>query len=386
MRIRSKTLKSLIPRLRHDGFRARRETGKSLTAQAAEMLALAWGVGKLHPEEYYQYRLYDDRRYNWAEKKRFLGRVWRKGLYYALGSADWGALAFDKLIWGQFFERLGFPVARTIAAYHPFRSLGDISVLRDHAQLEAFFRTGAPYPLFVKPIWGADGKGVAGVAGYEDRSDRLRLESGESVGLTEFVERTIQLGNLGGAATSGCIIQEMLRPHSRIRELCGNRLCTVRMVMILDENEPRLVAKLWKITTGTSMADNYWEEGNLAAPIELDTGEIGTPIAGLGLDIRPVLEHPDTGRRFEGFELPDWNAAKELCVRATTVLPGMPLQSWDVALTDRGPVLMELNTMGSFRLPQLIEERGLYSGEFKAFVERYGFPRLKIRKPGVKRR
>ena len=98
MRIRSKTLKSLIPQLRRNGFRARKETGKSLTAQAVEMLALAWGVGKLHPEEYYEYRLYDDRRYDLAEKKRFLGRVWQDGLYYALGSESWGALTWDKLI------------------------------------------------------------------------------------------------------------------------------------------------------------------------------------------------------------------------------------------------------------------------------------------------
>ncbi len=209
---------------------------------------------------------------------------------------------------------------------------------------------------------------MTGVSAFENRSDRLRLESGESVGLTDFVDRAIESGTQDSPATSGCIVQELLRPHSRIRDLCGDRLCTVRVVTILDRDEPRIVSSVWKIATGTSMADNYWEEGNLIAPIDTDTGEIGVPITGLGLDITQVPEHPDTGRRLAGFQLPDWSTAKDLCRRGLMVFPGIPMQSWDVALTDRGPVLIEVNAVGGLRLPQLVEEKGLYQGEFKAFM------------------
>ncbi len=124
MRIRSKTLKALVPQLRLNGFRARRETGKSLTAQAAEMLSLAWGVGKLHPKEYYQYRLYDDRRYEPNDKKSFLGSVCQDELFYAFGSDGWRVLAWDKVIWAELLDRLGLPVPMTLAVYHLSRTAG----------------------------------------------------------------------------------------------------------------------------------------------------------------------------------------------------------------------------------------------------------------------
>jgi hypothetical protein len=43
-----------------------------------------------------------------------------------------------------------------------------------------------------------------------------------------------------------------------------------------------------------------------------------------------------------------------------------------VALTDKGPVLVELNIGGDFNLPQLASGRGLMDQGFTEFVETYG--------------
>jgi hypothetical protein len=53
----------------------------------------------------------------------------------------------------------------------------------------------------------------------------------------------------------------------------------------------------------------------------------------------------------------------------------LPMQAWDIALTSRGPVLLEVNVNGGMRLPQLCAEAGLLRGEFAAFLSRFGFPR-----------
>jgi hypothetical protein len=122
------------------------------------------------------------------------------------------------------------------------------------------------------------------------------------------------------------------------------------------------------------MADNYWEPGNLIAPIDPESGIVGRTFTGLGLTIRHVDAHPDTGRLLPGFELPDWRRAVELCLNATSAIPKLPMQAWDVALTSRGPVLLEVNVNGGMRLPQLSAEAGLLRGEFAAFLSGFGFP------------
>jgi hypothetical protein len=51
------------------------------------------------------------------------------------------------------------------------------------------------------------------------------------------------------------------------------------------------------------------------------------------------------------------------------------MQGWDIALTDRGPVILEVNVNGAMRLPQLTRQGGLYDDEMKVFLAKYGYPR-----------
>jgi hypothetical protein len=44
------------------------------------------------------------------------------------------------------------------------------------------------------------------------------------------------------------------------------------------------------------------------------------------------------------------------------------MQAWDVAPTDRGPVLIEVNIGGDFNLPQLAQAKGLMDERFRRFL------------------
>ena len=80
--------------------------------------------------------------------------------------------------------------------------------------------------------------------------------------------------------------------------------------------------------------------------------------------------HPDTGEQLVGIMLEGWPDVAKLCLKAATFLPRLRLQHWDVAMTSKGPVILELNTYGWLDLPQLASGRGLYDGEFQAFHAR----------------
>lgn len=354
--------------MRAQGPAARQDTGKSLSAQFREIVALRRGSGKLDPDEYYQYCLYDDRRFTWPQKTEFLGRRLENGLIPVLREGWWIGLAHDKLVTAAFLRGLGFPVPDTYALYHPWRAFDGAAALPTRRALVAWLRGGTDRPFVAKPVTGMWGTHVMAICRYEPAIDALHLTNG-----TRMTPDAIADAFDGRRDPGGTVLQELLLPHADVREACGERICSVRMVAVVDAPGPRLIATVWKIATGGSMADNYWEPGNLIASVDPQTGRIGRPFTGLGRNIQFVETHPDTGRRLTGFELPDWRRAVELCLDAARSVPGIPMQAWDVALTSRGPVLLELNVNGGMRLPQLAAGAGLYRGEFRTFLQRFGY-------------
>lgn len=147
-------------------------------------------------------------------------------------------------------------------------------------------------------------------------------------------------------AATGFVVQRRLAPHPALAAAYGPNLWSVR-VLVLAGAPHRAVAK---IATGRNPADNYWRSGNMLAAVDLVTGQIGRVVRGTGATIRIGDPHPDTGRPIAGTVLPDWPALRHLVERAAGVLPGIGTQSWDVALTAHGPVLLEVNFGGDLNL------------------------------------
>ncbi|HEX4174147.1 MAG TPA: hypothetical protein VHY82_16915, partial [Acetobacteraceae bacterium] len=53
--------------------------------------------------------------------------------------------------------------------------------------------------------------------------------------------------------------------------------------------------------------------------------------------------------------------------------------SWDIALTDRGPVLLEVNWGGDLNLAQLAYGRGVLDSEFAAHLNANGYDPKRMR-------
>jgi hypothetical protein len=94
--------------------------------------------------------------------------------------------------------------------------------------------------------------------------------------------------------------------------------------------------------------------------------------------MREVAEHPDTGATLVGLSVPDWQKAMDLCRYAAAMFPGIRTQSWDVALTDAGPVVLELNFGGDLNLQQLARRRGALTPTYVEHLKRCGFRRWKL--------
>jgi hypothetical protein len=269
---------------------------------------------------------------------------------------------------------LGFPVPKLIALYHPARSFSGATALRSPRALEDFLRSVAE-PLFAKPVDGVFSIGCLAIDRVEPEAGLVHMAFGQTVPLAEVA-----------AYVAGCprgyLFQERLRPDAALARLSGSAASTIRMVVFLGPDGPELIQALWKIPCGRNVADNFWR-GNLLGAIDAEDGRILRAVSGVGLEQLLHDSHPDTGERLVGAVIPRWTEARRLCLEAAVNLPGLRTQSWDLAITRGGPVLVEVNNGGSLNLPQIAHGRGLLDGRYTAHLERCGFrlPSLPERLP-----
>ena len=70
-------------------------------------------------------------------------------------------------------------------------------------------------------------------------------------------------------------------------------------------------------------------------------------------------KHPDSHVRFKGYMLPMWDELRKICIHGAELNPAMGYLSWDMAHTDEGWKVIEVNEVGQFVGAQLINGRGL---------------------------
>ena len=333
-------------------YRIQRATGKSVIRQVLEALSLRIGRNKVGLSEYFDYSIWDPS-LTGVQRREFIG--WRRSeeLDRTLNADCSRVLANDKLINYLILKSQGLPIPRPIATFtKQRRRIGAEHVLSTQDEVRDFL-AGDVFPFFVKPVWAGYGKGVVGVAGWED--SRLRLLDGKTMTFDEF------FAPFNFLPFRGMLFQGCLEAHPAIREICGSpAISCVRMICFVTRSGPVIHTAFWKIVTGRNMLDNFshGDYGNCLGAVDLTTGTITHAIARMGLD-GAVTCHPTTGKPLVGFKLPDWAGAVDLVKRAAGHFPGLRIQNWDVALCPTGPVLVELNTESELAVPQAISHRGL---------------------------
>ncbi len=165
-----------------------------------------------------------------------------------------------------------------------------------------------------------------------------------------LIERLQEIGN--------DFVEEFVMQHHDLNRLSSSGLNTVRIVTQLnDRDEADIIGARLRITVN-SPVDNM-AAGNIAAPIDPETGVVIG--GGVYSDItKPIEEvHPVTGVPIVGFHVPFWKEAAEMVRRAALIEKGNRSVGWDVAITSRGPELIEGNHDWCKLLWQLPVQKGL---------------------------
>jgi len=161
------------------------------------------------------------------------------------------------------------------------------------------------------------------------------------------------------------LAEEFIIQHSEISRLSPSAVNTVRIFTQLSEaGEVELLGCRLRISVN-SPVDNM-AAGNLAAPVDDETGVVTGPGVYSDISKEEREVHPVTGVKITGFRIPFWSETVEMVKRAAKKHPQNRSIGWDVVITENGPGLIEGNHDWCKLLWQLPVKQGL-----KSMLERH---------------
>lgn len=317
---------------------AAKARGVSPLRIAIESSLLRRGRGKLTINEY------------------FLAGAWQPGISFAARRAFLGPRAFvalnsalnppapdgpgsalsDKLECHARFSAAGLPQPRILAVAASEKPVtGETWLSSPDATLD-FLSRSDNLPCFGKPVHGSQSIGGVSIIEQTDPG-RVRLGNGTEVATRDLV------AEIWHDHARGFMFQELVRPHRDLETLIGPVIGSVRIVTTLAGTEPEVLYTVLRGPAAGAMVDS--NAGQLGSYIAVDpvTGKViraqdRRQIGGASLEKSIV-----TGADWPGAQLPDFNLALALARAAHAAFPAYGITGSDIFLSDRGPLITEIN-------------------------------------------
>lgn len=138
------------------------------------------------------------------------------------------------------------------------------------------------------------------------------------------------------------IYQSFAYNHPDIIDLQGSDYCGTIRYVVYQQGEKNLLPVAASIQlNGGKITDHMINGGSISASIDLTNGKLSS----LGLDHQGKLyeNNPLSGKKIRGFQIPFWKELLALVEKTCYVYPELPLIAFDIAITEAGPVLLEIN-------------------------------------------
>ena len=141
------------------------------------------------------------------------------------------------------------------------------------------------------------------------------------------------------------IFESVIKQTKQFSDFNASSVNTVRfMTTLWPDGSARVIATFIKIGRAGRCVDNAGGGGNVDVCVDTDTGEIKYAIQFDGWRNNIDIEkHPDSGNQLNGVVIENWEAIKAEVIRFQQAFPYCKAAGWDIAITDDGPVVIEVN-------------------------------------------
>jgi hypothetical protein len=161
--------------------------------------------------------------------------------------------------------------------------------------------------------------------------------------MTRFDDQIIKLSEVLGKEP--LIFESVVHQTKQFAAFNESSVNTVRfMTTLWPDGMARIIATFIKIGRVGKCVDNAGGGGNVDVCVETDTGEVKYAIQYDGWrNIKDIEKHPDSGNQLNGVIIENWDSIKSEVIKYQQVFPYCKAAGWDIAITDEGPVVIEVN-------------------------------------------
>lgn len=161
--------------------------------------------------------------------------------------------------------------------------------------------------------------------------------------MTRFDEQKIMVSEILGS--EALIFESVVHQTKQFSDFNTSSVNTVRfMTTLWPDGTARIVATFIKIGRAGKCVDNAGGGGNVDVCVDTETGEIKYAIQFDGWkNIKEIEKHPDSGNQLNGIVIENWDSIKAEILKYQQVFPYCKAAGWDIAITDDGPVVIEVN-------------------------------------------
>ncbi|WP_417317707.1 sugar-transfer associated ATP-grasp domain-containing protein [Emcibacter sp.] len=283
-------------------------------------------------------------------------RMWRKDLTWHYKTGFTSAAEYRKLVAQlnrgkyhgvsqykpfekAYFRQFNLPTPKYLGTFHSKHGqTADGAPLCSLKQLERFTLPFAGEKICFKKVVGYGGSGFKAyeISLQEDQVVFKSLSDNRIVPLEEIFQ-TLLAEN-----PEGWLIEEYMTQHPVMAGLNASSVNTIRMYIYENKaGEAVILGTRIRIGRSGSLIDNV-EAGGIGGNVNPETGIVEFAHEP-STSMKEITHHPDSGVELRGFQVPLWQEIRELGIKSLSYMPETRFLGLDIALTDKGPTMIEMN-------------------------------------------
>lgn len=254
-----------------------------------------------------------------------------------LNPVKYYSLARNKYIAHCVLEPSGIRMPRLLGYYHPSTEYNSIDNHFSTCQqvIDGLKRHGK-HNIVIKTTESSHGDGVWVIDDiqYQSGDVLFHLANDKIVYLSEIISIGVPF-----------IIEECIKQTKQFEQFNPTSVNTIRfMTTLYPDGNVKVIGAFIKIGRSGSFIDNAGSGGNIDANVNIIRGMLEHVVEFQSFsDIRPITEHPDNGCPLEGVKIENWDLIIDTMKKYQQSFPFIKAIGWDVAITDDGPVIIEIN-------------------------------------------
>ncbi len=285
--------------------------------------------------EYVQFDLLNQPR---AFRSSFLGLNEQRLYLDVLNPKKYYILSRNKYLAHLTLEAAGVPMPELYCYYSPKGRYGEEGEKKPVYDFQTLFQTLKSMAInscVIKTTETSHGDNVMVIKEieYNEKDAILHRFDGTTLLLSQLIGR------------EDLIFEAVVTQTSQFSKFNPSSVNTVRFMTTLCPNgEAQVIATWMKVGRSGKCIDNAGSGGNIDMSVDVNTGEILDPVQFDGWGkVRAIEKHPDSGEQLNRVFIENWDNIKNQVISFQQAFPFCRAAGWDIAITNDGPVVIEVN-------------------------------------------